>query len=257
MRLTMKKLVIMLAVIAASVAIIAAQGTFKPRNADEAHAWRLYNQYKESKKKEAAIRSGITQASGDIRTVNVGSVPGLGIDPADVARLARLREQLAAEGERQQKLEAAWDKKFFGRYGDLADSSETIYDAPTKTTMDKIQYRLIQFPFYATDGTYTGRITGAPGTITLVISGSAISGTVSGVYNYKFGDSDFSDKFSGKVTGTLSGSGSVNATLSGKVGGAPFTGTLSGTLSSKGVITGSWTTKASETASGTFRAVKK
>lgn len=254
--MTSRILVLAVVAWAAFTVNIYGQGTFKPRNADEEHAWRLYNQYKESKKKEGELRAGISQASGDIKTVNVGSVPGLGIDPADVQRLARLREQLTAEAERQEKLKAAWGKKFFGRYGDLADSADTIDDATTKKTMDKIQFRLTYFPFYVNDGTYTGTISGAPGTITLVVSGTTVTGTVSGVYKYTFLDSQYSDKFSGKVAGTLSSTGRISGTLSGSVGGSAFTGTLTGTLS-KSTITGSWTTKALTTARGTFRAVKK
>lgn len=252
----LQKNLYLIALLIAMFTVAAGQGTFKPRNADEEHAWRLYNQYKESKKKESELRTGITQTSGDIKTVNVGSVPGLGIDPADVQRLAKLREQLTAEVERQQKLEAAWDKKFYGRYGDLADSAGTIYDPKTKKTMDKIQFRLTYFPFYVNDGTYVGSIAGASGSITLVVSGNNVTGTVSGVYSYTFGDSKYSDRFGGKVAGTLSNSGSLNGTLSGSVGGAAFTGTITGVIA-KGVISGSWTTKALTTAKGTFRAVKK
>jgi len=251
------KWIFVILLVALMTAVGFTQGTFRPRNADEEHAWRLYNQYKESKKKEAELRQGITQASGDIRTVNVGSVPGLGIDPADVARLQQLRADLVIEGEKQQKLEAAWDKKFWGRYGDLKDSSGSIYDPKTKTNMDKIRYRLMYFPFYVNDGTYTGTISGASGSITLIVSGTSVKGTVKGVYSYEFGSSTFSDPFSGTVTGSIDNrSGSLNAVLSGKVGTAAFTGALTGTLN-KGVISGSWTSKASESASGTFIARRK
>lgn len=232
-----------------------AQGTFKPRNADEEHAWRLYNQYTASKKKEAEIRTGITQTSGDIKTVNVGSVPGLGIDPADVARLGQLREQLAAELDRQKKLENAWDKKFWGRYGDLSDSSSTIYDPKTKTTMDKIRFRLIAFPFYVHDGTYSGSVVGAPGSIRLVVTGSAVTGSVSGVYKYTLFDQQYSDPYKGTVKATIDPvSGKMSGSLTGSVGGTAFTGTITGAVGKLGVMTGSWTTKAGSTAKGTFTA---
>ena len=253
----MLKRCLLVAALALMVAATAyGQGDFKPRNADEAHAWRLYNQYTASKKKEAELTAGIKQKGGDINTVNVGSVPGLGIDPQDVADLTRMRQQLNAEKDRQQKLAAAWDKKFFGRYGDLKDSERTIYDPTTKKTMDRIQYRLIYFPFYVNDGTYTGSIVGAPGRVTLVVNGTSVTGTVSGTYYYQVGNQTYSDPFTGRVSGTLSDAGVIQASLSGDVGGAAFTGTLNGTIT-KGVATGTWTTKALTTARGSFRATRK
>ena len=243
--------------LALSVTTIAyGQGTFKPRNADEAHAWRLYNQYKASKQKETQLTAGIQQKSGDIKMTNAGSVPGLGIDPQDVAELTRMRQQLNAEKEMQQKLEAAWDKKFFGRYGDLEDSARTIYDPTTKKNMDRIQFRLMYFPFYVNDGTYTGTIVGAPGQVTLVINGTTVTGTVRGTYYYKIGNTTESEPFTGRVSGTLTEAGVIQAQLSGTVGGSPFTGSLTGSIS-KGVATGNWTTKALTTASGSFRATRK
>jgi len=123
-----------------------AQGEFKPRNADEAHAWRLYNQYRESKTKATNLQSGITKKQEDIRTVgNAGMGGTFAIDPQDVAELTKMRQQLAEEKSRQQKLEQAWDKKFWGRYGDLKDSDETMYDQKTKQNIDRIRFRLIYF----------------------------------------------------------------------------------------------------------------
>lgn len=238
------------------VPVVLGQGAFKPRNADEGHAWRLYNQYKASKKKEAELRAGIKQTSGDIKTVNVGSVPGLGIDPADIAQLTKLREQLTRETERQKNLETAWGKKFWGRYGNLSDSSGTIYDPTTKKTMDKIQFRLTYFPFYVNDGTYAGTIVGAPGSITITIAGTTVKGTIKGVYKYTLFGEAYSEPFSGSVRGILSNHTVVTATLSGTVGGGAFSGTLNGNIS-KGRITGRWTTKALTTASGTFSATKR
>lgn len=252
----LKRLLCVMALLSFVTTPAFAQGTFKPRNPDEAHAWRLYNQYKASKQKEAQLEAGIKQKSADIKMTNAGSIPGLGIDPGDVAELTRMRQQLNAEKDLQQKLETAWGKKFFGRYGNLSDSSGTIYDPKTKRNMDRIEFRLIYFPFYANDGTYTGTIVGAPGQITLVVSGNTVTGTVRGTYYYKFGTETYSDPFTGRVTGTITDAGVIQARLSGNVGGAAFTGTLNGNIS-KGGATGTWTTKALTTASGTFRATRK
>jgi hypothetical protein len=239
----------------AATSIAFEQGTFKPRNADEEHAWRLYNQYKESKQKEAQFKAGITQKSGDIKTTNVGIIP-LYIDPEDVAQLTKLRQQLQAEQEKQKNLETAWDKKFWGRYGDLSDSAGTIYDVKTKQTMDKIQYRLIYFPFYVNDGTYIGNITGAPGQITLIVSGTSIKGSAKGVYKYTIGSDAYSEPFAATITGTLNTNGWISGQISGTIGGAPFTGTMTGSIS-KGVASGTWTGTALTTASGSFRATMK
>ena len=250
------KLTIIITTIAVAFSVGFAQEAFKPRNADEAHAWRLHDQYQASKKKEAQIQQGISQTSGDIKTVNVGSIPGLGIDPQDVARLTKLKDQLKAEHELQSKLEAAWDKKFYGRYGDLSDSNGTIYDPKTKKTMDKIQFRLVYFPFYVNDGTYSGPVAGASGTITLVVKGTAVTGSMRGVYKYTLFDEVQSESYSGNVAGSLSNDGVLTGQLSGTVGGTPFSGSLRGTIS-KGVISGTWTTKALTTASGSFTARRK
>ena len=243
----------MVALVAAP--IVFAQGTFKPRNADEEHAWRLYNQYKESKNKEVQLKAGITQKSGDIKTTIVGNIP-LYVDSQDVSELAGLRRQLQTEQEKQKNLETAWDKKFFGRYGDLSDSAGTIYDPKTKQTMDKIQFRLIYFPFYVNDGTYVGTVTGAPGQITLIVRGTSITGSARGVYKYTIGTDAYSEPFTGTITGTLGSTGGIGGGLSGTIGGTPFTGTLTGSIS-KGVASGTWTGKALTTTTGSFRATMK
>jgi hypothetical protein len=150
----LKKCLLLVTVLLMAATIVFAQGTFKPRDADEEHAWRLYNQYIASKKQEAGLKAGITQKSGDIKTTTVGVIP-LYVGPQDVSELAGLRRQLQAEQEKQKNLETAWDKKFWGRYGDLSDSSGKIYDPKTKKTMDKIQFRLIYFPFHVEAGATT------------------------------------------------------------------------------------------------------
>lgn len=142
-----RKCLFLVTVVLMAATIVFAQGTFKPRNADEAHAWRLYNQYKQSKQQATKLEKGIKQTSDDIRSVSHGSLGALGASPEDVTALAKMRRQLAAENARQKNLENAWDKKFSGRYGDLKDSASPIYDPKTKKMMDKIQFRLIAFPF--------------------------------------------------------------------------------------------------------------
>ncbi len=123
--------------------VVLAQGTFNPRNLDEAQAWRLYNEYLTITKNIDQLKGEITMKRGDINTTSKSSIGAAGADPKDVAQLTKLRQKLKAEEEKLKKLETVWNQKFFGRYGSLADSAETIYDPQTKQTMDKIRYRII------------------------------------------------------------------------------------------------------------------
>lgn len=126
---------------------IFSQVTFQPRDADEEHGWRLYNQYKDSKKKEAELNKKIAQLRSDIQNASHSSIGGLGADPSDVAAKNKALEDLQTEQTKQEKLLAAWQKKFYWRYGDLKDSDKMTYDATTKQNMDKIKFALIYFPF--------------------------------------------------------------------------------------------------------------
>jgi hypothetical protein len=125
---------------------IAAQGTFQPRDADEEHAWRLHNDYRRSRTNEDDLKRLIAMKASDINTMAVGVIP-LWIDPQDVKDKTKLRSLLQNEISKQTALKAAWDKKFYGRYGNLQDADETIVDKGTGRTMDKIEFRLINFPF--------------------------------------------------------------------------------------------------------------
>ena len=137
--------------------VVFSQGTFKPRDADEEHGWRLYNQYKASKKKEAQLIPQIAQAKGDVNQASHSTLGGLGADPSDVARKNALIKQLQDEQALQAKLVAAWQKKFYWRYGDLKDSDKMIFDPKTKQNMDKIQFALIYFPFNKVENNPTSK----------------------------------------------------------------------------------------------------
>lgn len=143
----LKKIVFLLAAISMFAAVVFSQGTFKPRDADEEHGWRLYNQYKASQKREAELNKRIAQLKSDIQNASHSSIGGLGADPGDVAEKNKALEALKAEQTKQKNLESAWQKKFYWRYGDLKDSDKMIYDPKTKKNMDKIQFALIYFPF--------------------------------------------------------------------------------------------------------------
>lgn len=120
-----------------------AQGTFNPRNPDEAHAWRLYNDYLTTTKNIDQLKGGIIMKRGDINTTSKSSIGAAGADPKDVAELTKLRQQLKTEEGKLKNIETVWNQKFYGRYGSLSDSSQMIYDPQTKQKMDKIRFRII------------------------------------------------------------------------------------------------------------------
>ena len=132
---------------------------WEPRSPAETQAWRLYNQYKESKKKEAEFMSALQKARGDLSSVSYGLGAPFAIDPQDIAEVQRLKRQINQERERQGKLEQSWDKNFGGYYGDLRDSADpeknkkpTYFDPRYPLTfqskeMDLIEYRLRSFPY--------------------------------------------------------------------------------------------------------------
>lgn len=138
-----KNILLLVAVVLTFAAMTFAQAVFKPRDANEDHAWRLYNQYLTTTKNIAQLKGEITLKRGDINTTSKSSIGAAGADPKDVAQLTKLRQKLKAEEDKLKSLETVWNQKFFGRYGSLADSAETIYDPQTKQTMDKIRYRII------------------------------------------------------------------------------------------------------------------
>ena len=109
--------------------VVTAQGTFTPRDLDEEHAWRLYNQYKESRRVEAPLEAQIKAKFNDALMAAYGALAGKAVDPGDVAEIRALREKMETEHKRRANLLAAWDRKFYWRYGDLRRSGDYIRDA--------------------------------------------------------------------------------------------------------------------------------
>ncbi len=126
---------------------VAAQGTFTPRDADEAEGWQIYNQYKASRAAETAATNQIKQTLGDVATASMSSLGLLGADPSDRAMLAALRQKVDSERQKQTQLLARWGEKFYWRYGDLAWAVDKIKDPKTKREMDRIEFALTYFPF--------------------------------------------------------------------------------------------------------------
>lgn len=117
-----KRNLILLTVLAMTAATVFAQGTFTPRDADKEQAWRIYTNYRESRKNEDELTGQIALLRRDIANSSHSSVGVFGSDAKDRERLTKLREHLTAEQAKLRKLEADWDQKFYGRYGHLQDS---------------------------------------------------------------------------------------------------------------------------------------
>ncbi|MBK8303498.1 MAG: hypothetical protein WBC19_07635 [Pyrinomonadaceae bacterium] len=127
--------------------VVTAQGTFTPRDSDEEQAWRLYNQYKESRRVEAPLDAQIKAKFNDALMAAYGALAGKAVDPGDVAEVRALREKMETERKRQADLLAAWERKFYWRYGDLRWFNDKIRDGKTGREMDRIEFALTYFPF--------------------------------------------------------------------------------------------------------------
>jgi len=123
------------------------QDAFKPRDANEETAWSIYQAYKASAAREAQLRGALAQRRKDTQIVqgSVGSV--LAVPPEDRAEMIRWQRELDEEVALQQTLLQIWNNRFRGRYGEMEDIHQTIYDPATKRTMDRIEFRLRNFPF--------------------------------------------------------------------------------------------------------------
>lgn len=227
-----------------SMTLVLAQAPFTPRNADEAYAWQLHNQYIESRQRVARLATLIRQRTAE-------TLPGR---TAKAIELQRLEKQLSAEIERQHRLEALWKEEFYARYGDLRDSAETIYEPNAGRALDRIEFRLINFPFHRNDGVYTGTIRDVPGEITLLVDGTSVVGNINGLYFYRVGSLVQTDEFIATIDGTIT-AGVIQAKLSGKLGQATLTGSLTGTINKDAVI-GRWSAVGLTVECGTFRAAR-
>jgi hypothetical protein len=209
----------------------------------------LHDEYVAGEKKERELQAAIQRKS-----IEAGA-PGPSQNNQAALEVNRLFRAFTAQIESQRELEEAWNKRFSARYGDLRDSSLGVYDPELNTSLDRIQFRLIHFPFYPNDGTYHGSIAEVPGEITLIIAGPTVTGTISGLYFYRIDKLIYTEVFSGTIEGTISTAGVLDANLSGEIGHMAFTGSLSGRVV-RGAAHGNWTTEAMTTESGTFKATR-
>jgi hypothetical protein len=251
----LKRYLILVIIVLTASAMAFAQGTFKPRDADEAEGWQIYNQYKTSVAAEARANSAIKQFRRDISEASFSTIGAFGSDPSDRARVTQLRQQINAETNRQAELLAKWESKFYWRYGDLRWSDEKIYDPKTKRQMDRIEFALIYFPFNykpavkppavvkppvkppvastSIEGTYSGVLSGeTKGSISFTVKGTNINGKLTGAFG--------SNAVAATFTGTVRNDGhTIDVSITGTVGGSPFTGGLFGQLSG-GKGSGDW-----------------
>ncbi len=128
-------------------AVVSAQGTFTPRDADESEAWTIYQQYKDSKKIESMLESQIKQKFSDSIMATYGQFGILGTDREALSQAQAMTVTMNLERKRQTELESAWEKKFYWRYGDLRWMTDRVRDAKTGREMDRIEFALTYFPF--------------------------------------------------------------------------------------------------------------
>jgi hypothetical protein len=222
---------------------------FQPRNSAEAHAWRLHDEYVASEKKQRELESQIR-----VKAIETG-VPGGSQNDRAALELERLFRNFAAEIQFQQRLEQAWNEKFYPHYGELKDTANRIYDVSIGTEIDLIQFRLIHFPLYPNDGTYNGTIADVPGEINLVVQGTTVVGTITGAYFYRAGNLPQSEQFTASIDGTLSDAGILQASLWGSAGNMQFTGSLKGKII-RGLAQGTWAIDVLTVQCGTFKATR-
>ena len=112
---------------------------------DQLHAWRLHDQYvgviAQLDGLEVQRRTLSSDFKHDSKALDPSTAIGYGRD------MKLLNERIAEVTKKAADLEAAWERKFQGRFGPLKDAREFITDPSTKKKMDKIAFRLTNFAF--------------------------------------------------------------------------------------------------------------
>ncbi len=129
---------------------VQAQTQVPPYDADDAHARRLYEQYKASQERERALEAARQGGLRDANEAAYGTLPGLGVDREAVESANRAAAEAERERERQRNLIKAWDRKFSGRFGDLRETSSQAPLAPApgdSPYRDKMDMRLKWFRY--------------------------------------------------------------------------------------------------------------
>jgi hypothetical protein len=198
-----------------TLATVNAQPTgFLPRDNNEAEAWQVYNKYKNCQEN---LRNG--------RNAFENAASGLRVNPLD-PDYREDKNKALAQIEKYERLEkealAAWEKKFYWRYGDLrwSDKQENGMVKDVKHgEMDHIAFALVYFPFDYKPGSLTPQTDNkqsAPNTLTLESPGywGHLNYTINGARLDKPTGSDAGfvngRQYTGELTGnTLSISGTA------------------------------------------------
>lgn len=195
-----------------AVSSFAQPAGFLPRDNNEVEAWQVYTKYKASHEKIKELKARIEDLNKQIALV-------MGRDAEDVADKMKAVNELAVHEKRKKEALAAWEKKFYWRYGDLRwcdkQQNGVIRDAK-RGEMDHIEFALVNFPYDYKPGNLNPQNTkeSAPNSLTLELPG-----------------------YWGHLNYTINGARLDPPTGSdkGKVGGRQYTGELTGnTLSISG-----------------------
>lgn len=115
-----------------------AQNGFQPQDADEAEAWKIYNEYRNNRVQEETLERSIKQNFTDALMGAHGGYSIHGVDRDAAAAVPRLRAEVDALRQRQRELISAWDLRW---------AMETLQDPKTGRQMDRIEFGLIYFRF--------------------------------------------------------------------------------------------------------------
>lgn len=202
-----------LLVIAFWIPLNAQPAGFLPRDNNEAEAWQVYNKYKVSHEKIKELKARIEDLNKQIALV-------MGRDAEDVADKMKAVNELAVHEKREKEALAAWEKKFYWRYGDLrwCDKKENgVVKDGKHGEMDHIAFAMVNFPYDYKPGSVSApadNSQSAPNTLTLELPGYW------GHLNYTIGGARLNPPSGGDR---------------GKVAGRQYTGELTGsTLSISG-----------------------
>jgi hypothetical protein len=196
---------------------------FLPRDNNEVEAWQVYNKYKTSHEK-------VKNLEARIEDINKQIAIAMGSDAEDKADKMQMLDELAIHQKREKEALAAWQNKFYWRYGDLrwCDKKENgVVNDVKHGEMDHIAFALVNFPYDYKPGSVSApadNSQSAPNTLTLELPGYW------GHLNYTIGGARLNPP-----TGSDRG----------KVGGRQYTGeltgstlTISGTASSENPSSG-------------------
>jgi len=150
---------------------------------DQLHAWRLHDQYMGVIGQLDGLEIRRRELASDVKNDAQGGVSGgVHVATSGYGRdMALLNQRIAELAKQAAELEAAWERKFQGRFGPLKDARETIYDSVTKTSVDKIAFRLANFAF-DTDKPQSAPVTPTPAKPAATTSGGTAPTAKSGYW---------------------------------------------------------------------------